>query len=321
MNKWFHDPIDDLNIVESTSYKSEFDVLVSNSDVLDFLATTPSESFQLIVTSPPYNIGKPYEKRTELGKYLAFQEKAIAECVRTLRAGGSLCWEVGNYVENGEVFPLDVFFYDIIREHKALHLRNRIIWTFEHGLHATRRLSGRYETILWFTKGDDYTFHLDSIRVPQKYPGKTSYKGPNRGKPSSNPLGKNPSDVWKVLVEDWNSLLWDIPNVKSNHPEKTLHPAQFPIELVERLVLALTDEPSDIVFDPFMGVGSSLLAAALHNRRTVGTERVREYVKIALGRLHDLKEGKLRYRPLGTKKFEPTGREKASMKPAEWLDR
>ena len=113
------------------------------------------------------------------------------------------------------------------------------------GLHCKKRLSGRYETILWFTKSDDYTFNLDPIRVPQKYPNKKYFKGKNKGKLSCNPLGKNPSDVW------------EIPNVKHNHVEKTEHPCQFPVELVDRLVLSLTNE-GDVVFDPFLDLGLQL---------------------------------------------------------------
>jgi len=270
------------------------------------------------VTSPPYNLGKPYERRQEFIDYLRWQKKVVNECVRVLRTGGSLCWEVGNYVDNGEVYPLDIFFYNIIKENTQLSLRNRIIWFFEHGLHASKRLSGRYETILWFSKGEPYTFNLDDIRVPQKYPGKTHYKGPKHGQPSANPLGKNPGDVWKILQEDWDSLLWDIPNVKANHPEKTTHPAQFPIELVERLVLALTN-PNEIIFDPFAGVGSALVAAVIHGRRAVGVDKERVYVDMALDRVNKLIRGQLRYRQLGTRKFVPSGREKASQKPVEWL--
>src|SRR5262249_49329720 len=152
-----------------------------------------------------------------------------------------VCWQVGNFVEKGEIFPLDIFFYDIFKD-AGFKLRNRVIWHFEHGLHATRRLSGRYETILVFSKTDDYKFRLDSVRVPAKYPGKRAFKGSKRGQPSGNPLGKNPSDVWSIVERDWDRLVWDVPNVKANHPEKTEHPCQFPVELVERCVLAFTDE-------------------------------------------------------------------------------
>lgn len=308
-----------LNIETSNCYSTEHDVLLANCDVIEFLKTVPSETFQLIVTSPPYNIGKPYEKRQEFVDYLNWQKSIIKECVRTLKKGGSLCWEVGNYIENGEVFPLDVFFYDIIKDQADMHLRNRIIWTFEHGLHASKRLSGRYETILWFSKGDEYKFNLDNIRVPQKYPGKTYYKGPNRGKPSANPKGKNPGDIWKVFYEDWETLVWDIPNVKANHPEKTIHPAQYPIELIERLVVALTD-PGDVVFDPFMGVGSTLLAASIHGRRAVGVDKEKQYVDISLERLNKLQNGTLKYRPLGTKKYIPSGKEKVARIPEQWMN-
>ena len=310
----------DLEVIRSRKYESDFDVLVSENDTVEFLNSVPDETFQLVVTSPPYNIGKPYEERREFREYLQWQELVIKECVRVLKRGGSLCWQVGNYVEKGEVFPLDAFFYRIIKENAELKLRNRIVWYFEHGLHASLRLSGRYETILWFSKGEPYTFNLDNIRVPQKYPGKTYFKGPKHGKPSANPLGKNPGDIWRVFQKDWESLVWDIPNVKANHPEKTIHPAQFPIELVERLVLALSDA-GDIVFDPFVGAGSSLVAAVVHNRRAVGVDKEKEYVDIAIDRLRKLLRGELKYRPLGTRKFVPTGREKVSQIPAEWLNK
>lgn len=314
-----HEPLPprDLCLVQSNEYQENYDALVACCDVEDFLKTVSGTPFNLIVTSPPYNIGKAYETRQQFENYLEGQRPVIKECVRVLKDGGSLCWEVGNYVEKGEVFPLDVFYYGMIKDNPGMHLRNRIVWFFEHGLHAANRLSGRYETILWFSKGEQYTFNLDNIRVPQKYPGKTYYKGPKHGLPSANPKGKNPGDVWKVFSEDWESQVWDIPNVKANHIEKTIHPAQYPVELVERLVLALTDD-GGTVFDPYMGVGSSLLAALLHGRKAVGVDKERQYVDIALTRLEALRNGTLRYRPLGTRKHEPTGREKVSKVPLEW---
>ncbi len=192
---------------------------------------------QLIVTSPPYNIGKAYRSASSLDCLCSAQAQVISECVRLLHPRGSLCWQVGNHVQDGEIFPLDIVLYPVFREH-GLRLRNRVVWHFEHGLHCSKRLSGRYETILWFTKADDYMFNLDPIRVPSKYPGKKYFKGPKVGQLSCNPLGKNPGDVWIF------------PNVKNNHVEKTKHPCQFPVELVERLVLALT-LPGAAVFDPY----------------------------------------------------------------------
>jgi adenine-specific DNA-methyltransferase len=186
-----------------------------------------------------------------------------------------------------------------------MKLRNRIVWHFEHGLHCSQRLSGRYEVIMWYTKSDDYFFNLDPIRVPQKYPGKKYFKGPNAGKHSCNPLGKNPGDVWIF------------PNVKSNHVEKTGHPCQFPIELVERLILSLT-EPGDLVIDPFMGVGSTQAAAILNERRTAGAETVDKYFRIAEERIRQAEDGELRSRSRHTPVFDPTKAGK-SLTTAPWL--
>ncbi len=301
-----------------TSFRSEAEIVVFSGDVLDFLPQLPDNSVALIITSPPYNLGKEYENRVSIENYLKAQAQVIAQLYRVLRDDGSMCWQVGNFVEHGEVYPLDILYYPIFKE-LGMKLRNRIIWKFGHGLHASRRFSGRYETMLWFTKSDRYIFNLDSVRVPAKYPGKRHFKGPHKGKPSGNPLGKNPSDVWEIVVQDWEELVWDIPNVKSNHPEKTIHPCQFPIELVERCVLALTNE-HDWVFDPYMGVGSALLAAVMHHRRAVGCEKETEYVEVARQRLGDYFNGTLRYRPIGKPVYQPTGREKVAQIPEEWRE-
>jgi DNA modification methylase len=222
-------------------------------------------------------------------------------------------------VDDSEIFPLDIFYYPYFKE-RGLKLRNRIVWYFDHGLHASKRFSGRYEVMLWFTKSDEYTFNLDSVRVPSKYPGKRNYKpGENYGKPSGNPLGKNPSDIWKLMQHEWEQGLWCIPNVKANHPEKTLHPCQFPIELVERCVLALTN-PGDWVLDPFSGVGSAILAALRNERKGIGCEREATYNEIARQRISAFYNGHLGYRPLGKPVHEPTGREKVSQMPAEWVE-
>lgn len=274
--------------------------------------------FSLIVTSPPYNIGKKYETQVSLGAYLADQTKVIEELVSLLSPDGSICWQVGNYVDNGEVFPLDIFFYPIFKA-AGLKLRNRIVWHFEHGLHASRRCSGRYETLLWFTKSDSYTFNLDSIRVPSKYPGKTHFKGDKRGKPSGNPLGKNPSDMWKFLAEEWDSSVWNIPNVKANHCEKTSHPCQFPVELVERCVLAFTNE-GDWVLDPYAGVASTVIAAIKHNRRGVAIDRDAEFCRIGAERVRDFEAGNLKIRPLGKPVHTPSGKEKVAQIPEEWRE-
>lgn len=253
-------------------------------DVERFLDSLPMQPiFDLVVTSPPYNIGKEYENQVPLSEYVAWQKRIIEKIYPRLKDTGSICWQVGNYVENGSITPLDIELAPIFKG-LHLHLRNRIIWHFGHGLHNKNRFSGRYEVILWYTKSDMYTFNLDDVRVPAKYPGKRSYRGENRGKLSGNPKGKNPEDVW------------DMPNVKGHHVEKTSHPCQFPVGLIERLVLALTNE-NDLVFDPFAGVASSGVAALLHGRCFWGCEVVEDYIKQGKERLELTIAGKIRYRP------------------------
>jgi adenine-specific DNA-methyltransferase len=267
------------------------DVRIACEDNLSFMRPIGDGSMRLIVTSPPYNIGKAYERRSPLDAYVKSQAQVISECVRLLADDGSLCWQVGNHVDDGEIFPLDMVLYPVFREH-GLKLRNRIIWHFEHGLHCSKRFSGRYETILWFTKSNDYVFNLDPVRVPSKYPGKKYFKGPKVGQLSGNPLGKNPSDIWVI------------PNVKHNHVEKTNHPCQFPVELVERLVLSMTN-PGDNVFDPYMGVGSSVIAAIKNDRQGFGCDIQQEYVDLAWERVHLQRAGMLETRPMHKPVYDP----------------
>lgn len=269
--------------------------------VLDALPEEPI--FDLVVTSPPYNIGKEYEKRISLEKYIEWQERIIRKIYPRLKDTGSICWQVGNYVDNGAIIPLDYEFAPIFKN-LQMQMRNRIIWHFGHGLHSKKRFSGRYEVVMWYTKSDNYTFNLDPVRVLAKYPGKRYFKGPRKGEISGNPLGKNPEDVW------------EIPNVKSNHIEKTSHPCQFPVGLIERLVLSMTNE-NGLVFDPFAGVSSAGVAAIVHNRHFWGCEIVDEYINISKERLQEAEEGTIKYRPFDQPIYDAK-QSKLSKTPDEW---
>ncbi len=163
-----------------SSFRKSARAVVFPGDCLDLLQNIPEGSIQLIVTSPPYNIGKEYEKKLDLSAYIASQAPIIRECARVLSPRGSLCWQTGNYVNKGSIVPLDTALHPVF-DSLGLKMRNRIIWHFEHGLHCSKRFSGRYETIVWLTKSDDYIFHLDPVRIPQKYPGKKHFKGPKSG--------------------------------------------------------------------------------------------------------------------------------------------
>jgi len=282
----------DMTKLVRNNFSEDTNIVLYPGDCRNLLKQIPDNKIQLIVTSPPYNIGKKYEKKTKLELYLELQTAVIKECMRVLSPKGSICWEVGNYIKKGEIIPLDLVLYPVFKS-LGLKLRNRIIWHFEHGLHCSKRLSGRYESILWFTKSDDYKFNVDPIRVPQKYPGKKYFKGPKKGQFSCNPLGKNPGDVWQI------------PNVKNNHVEKTIHPCQFPVELIERLVLSMTNK-NDWVLDPFMGTGTSAVAALLHRRKSVGAEIMPEYIDIAKKRIKDTIRGQAKVRPMNKPIYAPS---------------
>lgn len=310
-----------MDMFEKHSISEKFDekehIVVVEDDTLIALRKLPESKFKLAVSSPPYNIGKEYEKQIELQHYIDWQAEVIKELARIVSEDGSVVWQVGNFIDKGEVFPLDIYFYPIFKA-LGFQLRNRIVWHFDHGLHASKRFSGRYEVLLWFTKSKDYTFNLDSVRVPSKYPGKLHYKGEKKGLPSGNPLGKNPSDYWTIISDEWENGIIEIPNVKSNHPEKTPHPCQFPIELIERCVLALTNE-NDWVIDPFGGVGSSLIAAIKNGRCGMVIDRDSQYIELTKERIHAFQNGVLKIRPLGKPVHKPTGKEKVAQMPSETL--
>ena len=301
----------------SDVYDSSSDAIFLCGDSYLSLDSIPNNSVKLIISSPPYNLGKEYEDKKSLKEYFASIIPIIKKIKKLLANDGSICWQVGNHVNKGEIYPLDIFYYQIFKD-LGFKLRNRIIWHFNHGLHGTKRLSGRYETMLWFTKSDDYTFNLDAVRIPQKYPGKRqSRAGKSFGKPTANKLGKNPSDYWEILLKEEELGFWDIPNVKANHVEKTLHPCSFPIELVERCVLAYSNE-GDFVLDPFCGVGSTMVGALMNNRKAIGCELFEEYMKVAKDRVKQLEKGELPYRPLGKAIHVPKGNEKVARIPEEW---
>ncbi|MGZ9811532.1 DNA-methyltransferase [Pseudoroseicyclus sp. H15] len=259
--------------------------VIYNGDCRNLISAMRPESVDLILSSPPYFMGKSYDRSVRLEDFISDHQSLAPELVRILKLSGNLAWQVGNYVFNGELTPLDFVAHGVFSNQADLKLRNRIVWTFGHGAHAQKRFSGRHETVLWYSKGNEITFNLDEVRVPQKYPGKRHYKGPKKGQWSGNPLGKNPGDVW------------DIPNVKANHVEKTAHPCQFPVALAERLIRALTQN-NQLVFDPFCGVASSGVGAAISNRRFIGAELDPSYCNIAESRWRSAQANELAIRPL-----------------------
>jgi adenine-specific DNA-methyltransferase len=294
-------------VVISRRYNDQASCVLINNDCNRVLKVLPDESIDLTVTSPPYFMGKEYDKSTKIEDFIEAHRLMLPELLRITKQGGSICWQVGYHVaRSGVLTPLDYLVYEIFNGFEELFLQNRIIWTFGHGLHAKKKFSGRHEVILWFSKGRDYYFDLDSIRVPQKYPGKRSSRGEKRGEYSGNPLGKNPGDVW------------EIPNVKAKHIEKTEHPCQFPVGLAHRLVRALCP-PEGRVIDPYMGSGSTGVAALVEGRKFVGAETEKAYYRIAWNRCEQVFTNEIKYRPFDKPVQTPNPNSAVARKPENFV--
>lgn len=293
-------------MVISSRYRDSYRCVLRYADCIKVLKRLPNESIDLIITSPPYCMGKEYDKSTKIEDFIEAHRSLLPEILRVTKPGGNICWQIGYHVKRQVVTPLDYLVHGIFSSSKELYLRNRIIWTFGHGLHSKNRFSGRHETVLWYSKGRDYHFNLDDVRVPQKYPGKTHYKGAKKGEYSGNPLGKNPGDIW------------EIPNVKALHIEKTEHPCQFPVALAQRLIRALS--PSDgRILDPYMGSGSTGVAALVEGRKFVGIEIVKEYYDIAHLRCRQSLSKEIKFRPLDKSIYVPGENTAVAKKPAHFV--
>lgn len=237
-------------------------------DVLDFLDGIPSNSVALHLTSPPYNMGKPYGGAEGASAdcmrftyYHGFLMQVISEMARTLKPGGTLFLNLGATRDwEQRLMPLDILLYNDART-AGLVFQSRIVWEIPHGLTPKRRLAERYETVLVCSKGEAQTFNPSAARIPQKEPGKRAFKGPNRGRLSGHPLGAHPTNVWRIR------------NVGSNHKERRWgdHPAQFPVALAKRGIL-LYSMPGDLVCDCFSGSGTTQHAAIEAGRSFIGAD-------------------------------------------------
>jgi adenine-specific DNA-methyltransferase len=240
-------------------------------DCLQAMSMLPKSMIDLTVTSPPYNIGKEYERTMDLNTYIEWCEHWINEIYRLTSDHGAFWLNLG-YIEKpgkARAVPIPYLLWDRIH----FFLVQEIIWHYGAGVAARRSFSPRNEKFLWYVKNElEYTFNLDDVRD-------TNVKYPNQkknGKLKCNPLGKNPSDVWLF------------PKVTSgtdrSSPERTDHPAQFPIAVIERIIKACSN-PGDLVLDPFMGSGTTALVAVQLSRPVIGFETSSRYIDIASRRL------------------------------------
>jgi DNA modification methylase len=240
------------------------------------MSEVDDKSVTLIVTSPPYNIdikygnihkngrvvkskGVKYNDKLAEEEYKALLSKAFTECKRVLKDNGSIWVNIKNrYLKDVVVPP-----FWIMDFFKDMYLKNIVIWNFDWGGSTNKRFSPRYEYVFWFTKNKkNYIFDLDKVKVPA-----LNYR-PDRFKSQM----KNPSDVWYIQM------------VSGNYPERTSHPAQYPEELIERIVKVASKE-GDIVLDPFIGSGTTARIAKDLSRKYIGYEINPEYIKMCERRL------------------------------------
>lgn len=254
-----------------TPYYEAEDVLLYHGDSTEILGSVSEPLFDLTVTSPPYNIGKEYEKILPIVEYVKWCSKWMGHIFDATMPDGSFWLNVG-YVsvpDQGKAVPLPYLLWD----KSPFYMLQEVVWNYGAGVASRKNFSPRNEKFLWYVRNpDNYYFDLDSVRDPNvKYPNQKK-----NGKLKCNPLGKNPTDVWQF------------PKVTSGanraSKERTPHPAQFPESVIERVVKSTSPE-SGIVFDPFLGSGTTSVVARAHGRASVGIEIRQDYLDIAVSRL------------------------------------
>ena len=225
-------------------------------DALVELKKLPNFSVDLIVADPPYNLGKDYGKtkdNLEKKEYLEFSKEWLSECNRLLKPNGTI------YIFMGIRFIS--YIYQILEDDLGLDFQNWIVWHYTQGLGKKKGFSSRHDDILVFSKGNSPKFNLDDIRIPQKF-----YRKIN------NMRGANPGNVWEFS------------HVHYCNENRQDHPTQKPEGLIERIVLASSDE-NDLVLDPFSGSGTTLRVCQQLNRNGIGIEIHQEYVDLTHDRL------------------------------------
>lgn len=253
-------------------------VAIYQKDCLQAMKEIPDELIDLTITSPPYNIGKEYEELAELDDYLGWCKDWMEQVHRITVDNGTFWLNIG-YLEvegKGLAVPISYLLWD----KTPFYLLQEVVWNYSAGVACRKRFSPRNEKLLWFVKNPkSYTFNLDDVRDPDvKYPNQKK-----NGKLRCNPLGKNPSDVWQISKVTSGK--------KRSSPERTPHPAQFPVALVERM-LKSSSNVGDLVLDPFMGSGSTAECSLRNGRYVIGFELKSDYIGYAESRINQYFEEK-----------------------------
>lgn len=259
-------------ILGTPAYENE-GVAIYRQDCIEAMKALPSEIANLTVTSPPYNIGKEYESLIETSEYIEWCTKWIREIHRITVENGAFWLNVGYFEvkDKGLAVPIPYLLWD----KTDFYLLQEVVWNYAAGVACRTRFSPRNEKLLWYVKNrQQYTFNLDDVRDPDvKYPNQKK-----NGKLKCNPLGKNPSDVWQIAKVTSGA--------NRSSKERTAHPAQFPTEMIERIVKS-SSNVNDLIIDPFMGSGSTAVAAIENGRNVIGFEIEDRYIKIIEERIEN----------------------------------
>lgn len=245
--------------------------LIYQGDCIEYLQRIDPGSIPLTVTSPPYNIGKEYESICDIDDYLDWCESWIRQIHRVTSVDGAFWLNLGyvSLAERAKAIPIPYLLWDRV----PFFLLQEIVWNYGAGVATKHSFSPRNEKFLWYVKSpDEYVFNLDEVRDPNvKYPNQKK-----NGKLKCNPLGKNPTDVWQFAKVTSGK--------DRSSKERTPHPAQFPIAVVDRIVKACS-VPGDVILDPFLGSGSMIEAALRNDRLAIGFELNPKYVELAASRI------------------------------------
>jgi len=241
---------------------------IYNKDVLEFLGQVENDCADLVIADPPYGIDKSFgtdESWTDINEWIQWCEAWITECKRILHPTGSiLIYGIHNYICHNQITLYNL----------AMKYRRQFIWYYENGFCGNNRLPrATYESILWFTKSDD--FYFEEIREPYKSQHRLKYKIKKNGKIwHPNPKGRIAGDVWHIPTLAG----------KRFQEEKVGHPTQKPISLCDRLVRHFCKQ-GGLVIIPFAGSGSECVSAHQLNRNFIGSENNPQYCELATQRL------------------------------------
>ncbi len=259
------------HILGTPYHKTEYGLLY-NLDCIEGLKKIQNNPIvSSTITSPPYNIGKEYESVMDNSDYIEWLSSVFSLTNSITYKNGNMLLNIGYFKIDGVGHSVPISY--LIWNKIDMYLQQEIVWNYGAGVSAKKFLSPRNEKILWYVKNpDEYTFNLDDIRDPNvKYPNQKK-----NGRLRCNTIGKNPSDVWEIAKVTSGA--------NRSSTERTSHPAQFPVDLITRLVKGFTNE-NDIILDPFIGSGTVAEVAINTNRRYLGFEIDENYCKICSKRI------------------------------------